>query len=184
MLGHRPDHDGRDAAAPSDSLARRLLTNLRAPLAAASRLFARLRGALLSRRPALGDGAPTSSGTRTVGRGARAAGLALGAPRRPLLRRALDALRELPARAVMATRLRRIIGRRYARYLQRVFEMFDGNRLEEALPPRPSRWAALSARRCASSPSTRRRPAIRSPSLPSGPPLAPPCPSAPTSTPP
>ncbi len=132
LLGHRPDHDGHDAAATPDSLARRLLTNLRAPLAAASRLFARLRGAL-SRRPALGDGAPASSGTRTVGRGARAATLGLGAPRRPLLRRALDALRELPARAVMATRLRRIIGRRYARYLQRVFEMFDGNRLEEAL---------------------------------------------------
>lgn len=143
LLGRRAERDERDdgdgasstASSSADSPARRLLTGLRAPFAAVGHLFSRLRGAFSrpGRRPALGDGAPVSSGSRTAGRGARNTALALGAPHRTLLRRALDALRELPARAVMATRLRRIIGRRYARYLQRVFDMFDGNRLEEAL---------------------------------------------------
>lgn len=135
LLG-RADREGSAGREGSTATAaRRLLDGLRAPLTTAAALFSRLRDALSrpGRRPALGDGAPASSGSRTSGRGARTTALALGAPRRPLLRRALDALRELPARAVMATRLRRLIGRRYARYLQRVFDMFDGNRLEEAL---------------------------------------------------
>lgn len=59
--------------------------------------------------------------------------LAAAPPRRSWLRRAFGALGELSARALMRTQLRRVIGRRYARYLERVFEMFDGNQLDEAL---------------------------------------------------
>lgn len=54
-------------------------------------------------------------------------------PRRSWLARAVSALGSLSARGLMRTRLRRLIGRRYARYLERVFEMFDGNQLDEAL---------------------------------------------------
>jgi MoxR-vWA-beta-propeller ternary system domain bpX6 len=83
------------------------------------------------------QGAATSSGYGSAGssggRGTSTSLVKLPPPRRSWLRRAFDSLRELPARAILRTRLRNFIGRRYARYLQRVFEMFDGNRLDEAL---------------------------------------------------
>lgn len=54
-------------------------------------------------------------------------------PRQSWLGRAAAALGDLAARAVMRTQLRELLGRRYARYLQKIFEMFDGNQLDDAL---------------------------------------------------
>lgn len=65
--------------------------------------------------------------------GSSARALAPLPPRKSWLGRAAAALGDLAARAVMRTQLRELLGRRYARYLQKIFEMFDGNQLDDAL---------------------------------------------------
>jgi hypothetical protein len=87
-------------------------------------------GALFRRGAAAGPPAGSASAPSS----SRAlAPYALAVPRRSWLRRAVDALGGLSSRLLMRTQLRRLIGRRYARYLERVLQMFDGNRLDEAL---------------------------------------------------
>lgn len=56
----------------------------------------------------------------------------LAAPR-GLWQRVRRQARALAARAILQTRLARLIGRRHAQYLSRLLEMFEDNRLDEAL---------------------------------------------------
>lgn len=103
-----------------------------------ARLRHRFWSALAVRAGERGAGAfASSAGTSGSGLGAGSGGagraLAPLPPRQSWLGRAAAALGELAARAVMRTQLRELLGRRYARYLQKIFELFDGNQLDDAL---------------------------------------------------
>jgi hypothetical protein len=114
------------------------MTHLRDRLAAAlDALVSRLpgRGALSSSAgAAFGSSSSRSSAASSSSfSSGRGHALVTAPPPRSWLGRAVDALGSLAARAVMRTQLRNVLGRRYARYLEKIFDMFDGNQLDEAL---------------------------------------------------
>ena len=101
-----------------------------------SRLWGSLAARLAGERGVSGVSGTASSSSvatsATAGRGGQRA-LVAAPPPRSWLARAVGAVGNFSKRALLRTRLREVLGRRYARYLERMFEMFDGNRLDEAL---------------------------------------------------